>query len=84
MPSMGCAAQDNPIFLHLHAISNIFSLSSVNGEWRYFRSCAFLGEPGVGNDERFVQNSFSSCFVRLCSAVNLNSHDTAIVLIKPP
>merc|ERR1711936_1287586 len=25
----------------------------VNGEWRYFRSCAFLGEPGVGNDERY-------------------------------
>ena len=59
-------AQDNPIFLHLHAISNIiFSLSPVNGEWRYFRSCAFLGEPGVGNDERFVQNSFSACFVDL-------------------
>ena len=27
----------------------------MNGEWRYFRSCAFLGEPGVGNDERYEE-----------------------------
>ena len=26
---------------------------AVNGEWRFIRSCAFLGEPGVGNDERY-------------------------------
>jgi len=25
----------------------------VNGEWRYFRSCAYLGEPGIEGDERF-------------------------------
>merc|ERR1712123_4131 len=25
----------------------------VNGQWRYIRSCAFLGEPGVGSDERY-------------------------------
>jgi len=25
----------------------------VNGEWRYIRSCARLGEPGVGSDERY-------------------------------
>ncbi|XP_054267354.1 uncharacterized protein LOC128990312 [Macrosteles quadrilineatus] len=25
----------------------------VNGEWRYFRSCAYLGEPGIQGDERF-------------------------------
>jgi len=31
----------------------------VNGEWRYIRSCAFLGEPGLessigsGRDERY-------------------------------
>lgn len=26
---------------------------SVNGNWRYLRSCAWLGEPGVGRDERY-------------------------------
>lgn len=26
---------------------------SVNGEWRYFRSCAYVGEPGIEGDERF-------------------------------
>ncbi|XP_032793214.2 uncharacterized protein LOC116929991 [Daphnia magna] len=25
----------------------------VNGEWRYIRSCARLGEPGIGGDERY-------------------------------
>lgn len=30
----------------------------VHGEWRYFRSCAYMGEPGIGGDERF-------CLMRL-------------------
>ena len=25
----------------------------MNGNWRYIRSCAWLGEPGVGRDERY-------------------------------
>ena len=25
----------------------------VNGNWRYLRSCAWLGEPGIGRDERY-------------------------------
>jgi len=25
----------------------------VNGEWRFVRGCAFLGEPGLGGDERY-------------------------------
>lgn len=25
----------------------------VNGNWRYIRSCAWLGEPGIGKDERY-------------------------------
>ncbi|GLV34666.1 crooked [Carabus blaptoides fortunei] len=25
----------------------------VNGVWRYFRSCAYMGEPGIEGDERF-------------------------------
>jgi len=25
----------------------------VNGNWRYIRGCAWLGEPGVGRDERY-------------------------------
>ena len=27
----------------------------VEGQWRYVRSCAFLGEPGIGGDERYCQ-----------------------------
>ncbi|XP_072388713.1 uncharacterized protein crok isoform X2 [Diabrotica undecimpunctata] len=25
----------------------------VNGVWKYIRSCAYLGEPGIGGDERY-------------------------------
>jgi len=25
----------------------------VNGNWRYIRGCAWLGEPGIGRDERY-------------------------------
>jgi len=27
----------------------------VNGIWRYIRSCGFLGEPGIGRDERYCR-----------------------------
>ena len=38
-------------YLLLHILAN--SLFAVNGNWRYLRSCAWLGEPGVGKDERY-------------------------------
>ena len=25
----------------------------INGNWRYIRGCAWLGEPGIGRDERY-------------------------------
>ncbi|CAH4030085.1 unnamed protein product [Pieris brassicae] len=35
----------------------------VNGEWRYIRDCAYLGEVGIQGDERF-------CLMRTESYVN--------------
>ena len=32
---------------------NLIKKIAVNGNWRYIRSCAWLGEPGVGRDERY-------------------------------
>ncbi|ODM91860.1 hypothetical protein Ocin01_14822 [Orchesella cincta] len=33
----------------------IISYELSVGEWRWIRSCAFLGEPGIGGDERYCK-----------------------------
>ncbi|EAA10235.3 uncharacterized protein LOC120899627 [Anopheles arabiensis] len=46
----------------------------VNGEWRYFRSCAFMGEPGIEGDERFclMRSGTYNIFMEYCTC---NSKD---------
>ncbi|KAK6627808.1 hypothetical protein RUM44_010287 [Polyplax serrata] len=46
----------------------------VNGEWRYYRSCAYLGEPGIENDERFclMRTGTYNIFMEYCTC---NSKD---------
>lgn len=46
----------------------------VNGEWRYFRSCAYLGEPGIEGDERFclMRTGTYNIFMEYCTC---NSKD---------
>lgn len=46
----------------------------VNGEWRYFRSCAYLGEPGIAGDERFclMRTGTYNIFMEYCTC---NSKD---------
>ncbi|CAD7079966.1 unnamed protein product [Hermetia illucens] len=46
----------------------------VHGEWRYFRSCAFLGEPGIEGDERFclMRTGTYNIFMEYCTC---NSKD---------
>ncbi|XP_076752537.1 crooked [Xylocopa sonorina] len=46
----------------------------VNGEWRYFRSCAYMGEPGIGGDERFclMRTGTYNIFMEYCTC---NSKD---------
>ena len=46
----------------------------VHGEWRYFRSCAFMGEPGIGKDERFclMRSGTYNIFMEYCTC---NSKD---------
>lgn len=47
---------------------------SVNGEWRYFRSCAYMGEPGIVGDERFclMRTGTFNIFLEYCQC---NSKD---------
>ncbi|XP_055917710.1 uncharacterized protein LOC129949981 [Eupeodes corollae] len=46
----------------------------VGGEWRYFRSCAWMGEPGIGGDERFclMRTGTYNIFMEYCTC---NSKD---------
>ncbi|KAL2716632.1 uncharacterized protein V1478_014308 [Vespula squamosa] len=46
----------------------------VNGEWRYFRSCAYMGEPGIAGDERFclMRTGTYNIFMEYCTC---NSKD---------
>lgn len=46
----------------------------VHGEWRYFRSCAYMGEPGIEGDERFclMRAGSYNIFMEYCTC---NSKD---------
>lgn len=47
---------------------------TVNGVWRYFRSCAYMGEPGIKGDERFclMRTGSYNIFIEYCTC---NSKD---------
>lgn len=46
----------------------------VNGKWSFFRSCAYLGEPGINGDERFclMRTGSYNIFMEYCTC---NSKD---------
>ncbi|BES91732.1 unnamed protein product [Nesidiocoris tenuis] len=46
----------------------------VHGQWRYFRSCAYLGQPGIAGDERFclMRTGTYNIFMEYCTC---NSKD---------
>lgn len=46
----------------------------VNGVWRYFRNCAYMGEPGIAGDERFclMRTGTYNIFMEYCTC---NSKD---------
>ncbi|XP_077299781.1 crooked [Arctopsyche grandis] len=64
----------------------------VNGEWRYIRSCAYMGEPGLGGDERFciMRTGTYNIFLEYCtcnskdgcnSAISHKSHSAITILL---
>lgn len=46
----------------------------AHGEWRYFRSCAYMGEPGIEGDERYclMRTGSYNIFMEFCQC---NSKD---------
>ncbi|KAF3421377.1 hypothetical protein E2986_00195 [Frieseomelitta varia] len=51
----------------------------VNGEWRYFRSCAYMGEPGIEGDERFclMRTGTYNIFMEYCTCNSKDGCNTA-------
>uniref|UniRef100_A0A1Y9IVK8 Uncharacterized protein n=1 Tax=Anopheles minimus TaxID=112268 RepID=A0A1Y9IVK8_9DIPT len=51
----------------------------VHGEWRYFRSCAFMGEPGIEGDERFclMRSGTYNIFMEYCTCNSKDGCNTA-------
>ncbi|XP_060522654.1 uncharacterized protein LOC132699786 [Cylas formicarius] len=62
----------------------------VNGVWKYFRGCAFLGEIGIKGDERFclMRTGTYNIFMEYCTCnskdgCNTSSHvDVSLLLIS--
>ncbi|XP_014286125.1 UPAR/Ly6 domain-containing protein crok [Halyomorpha halys] len=54
----------------------------VNGEWRYFRSCAYLGEPGIEGDERFclMRTGTYNIFMEYCTCNSKDGCNTGSTL----
>ncbi|XP_062546510.1 uncharacterized protein LOC134212548 [Armigeres subalbatus] len=52
----------------------------VNGEWRYIRSCAFIGEPGIGGDERYclMRSGTFNIFVEYCTCNSKDGCNSAL------
>ena len=66
--------------LHKNLTQNqLIFLFSVNGEWRYFRNCAFLGEPGIEGDERFclMRTGTYNIFMEYCTCNSKDGCNTA-------
>ncbi|KAL7305628.1 hypothetical protein TKK_0002356 [Trichogramma kaykai] len=58
----------------------------VSGEWRYFRSCAFLGEPGILGDERFclMRTGTYNIFMEYCTCNSKDGCNSATGLYQNP
>lgn len=60
--------------VHCRVFNQRANLFIVYGKWRFYRSCAFLGEPGIGGDERYclMRTGTHNIFTEYCTC---NSRD---------
>ncbi|XP_050311468.1 uncharacterized protein LOC126747026 isoform X2 [Anthonomus grandis grandis] len=54
----------------------------VNGVWKYFRSCAFLGEIGIKGDERFclMRTGTYNIFMEYCTCNSKDGCNTSSLM----
>lgn len=70
MPITDCIQEpDLPHIPHVRPTMCRKIRQKVHGEWRYFRSCAYLGEPGIEGDERFclMRTGTYNIFMEYCT-----------------
>ncbi|XP_043465696.1 uncharacterized protein LOC122500704 [Leptopilina heterotoma] len=80
VPIIDCNQEASP--LHLEGVKSTLCRKirqKVNGEWRYFRHCAFLGEPGIEGDERFclMRTGTYNVFMEYCTCNSKDGCNTA-------
>nr|XP_026495555.1 uncharacterized protein LOC113400260 [Vanessa tameamea] len=58
----------------------------VNGEWRYFRDCAYLGEVGIQGDERFclMRTGTYNIFIEYCTCNSKDGCNTSSLISPLP
>lgn len=58
----------------------------VEGQWRYFRSCAYLGEPGIEGDERFclMRTGTYNIFMEYCTCNSKDGCNSAFSIRSLP
>ncbi|CAK1586855.1 unnamed protein product [Parnassius mnemosyne] len=58
----------------------------VNGEWRYFRDCAYLGEVGIQGDERFclMRTGTYNIFIEYCTCNSKDGCNSSSLLSPLP
>jgi|ERR1712136_436017 len=96
VPFPDCSTIDENFKTKLHYLETPPTMcrklrQKIHGEWRYIRSCAILGQPGIGGDERYcLQRSGSynihveSCLCNSrdgCNSGNLAQSISPITLI---
>uniref|UniRef100_A0A034WML7 Uncharacterized protein n=1 Tax=Bactrocera dorsalis TaxID=27457 RepID=A0A034WML7_BACDO len=54
----------------------------MHGEWRYFRSCAYMGEPGIEGDERYclMRTGSYNIFMEYCTCNSKDGCNVASLL----
>ncbi|KAI8439329.1 hypothetical protein MSG28_013156 [Choristoneura fumiferana] len=58
----------------------------VNGEWRYFRDCAYLGEVGIQGDERFclMRTGTYNIFLEYCTCNSKDGCNASYMITPTP
>lgn len=80
LPIGECAARSLPHYPNLKATMCRKIRQKVNGNWRFIRSCAFMGQPGEGtNDENYclMRTGSYDVFVETCTCKSKDGCNTA-------
>ncbi|XP_039300930.1 uncharacterized protein LOC111062500 [Nilaparvata lugens] len=79
LPITDCKLQDNlPHIKDVRPTMCRKIRQKVHGQWRYYRGCAYLGEPGIGGDERYclMRTGSYNIFMEYCTCISKDGCNT--------